>query len=398
MANSKAPPHGHESTDRPHDHGGVDTEPLDEWPDGNVISAKVDTSHIEVVFDSGRLRLHHLWLRDNCACLECRIAQTGERRYHLGSAPRRPRPISAAPEDGRCRIVWDDGHHTLVDAHMVAHVADRTRRSNPRPQRWDSNGIQRFPLGEVTSDHRVELQLLDTFQRAGAIVLTGVPTTSGTVADVLTQLGAPPRPNTFGLVHDVTVDPMGYNIAHTNEAVPPHNDFASYTDPPSGQALHMLANTTTGGESVLVDGFAALDELAELHPLAMTTLASVHVAFREWEADHESWCRAPLVRMGADGRPAALRYSNQLMEPLDPRNPSTDAFYEAYFSLSQLITAERHQRRFRLDSGEMILLDARRVLHARDSFDASSGRRHLQDAYFDTDDLAGRAAILRGQR
>ena len=46
------------------------------------------------------------------------------------------------------------------------------------------------------------------------------------------------------------VDVAGYNVAHTSMSLPPHNDFASYSWPPSVQALHMLANETPGGESL----------------------------------------------------------------------------------------------------------------------------------------------------
>ena len=55
-------------------------------------------------------------------------------------------------------------------------------------------------------------------------------------------------------IHNVKVDPKGYNVAHTNLDLPPHNDFASIP-PPSVQALHMLANEArVGGQPFLMAG------------------------------------------------------------------------------------------------------------------------------------------------
>ena len=39
----------------------------------------------------------------------------------------------------------------------------------------------------------------------------------------------PVREVLFERIHNVKVDPRGYNVAHTSLALPPHNDFASYS-------------------------------------------------------------------------------------------------------------------------------------------------------------------------
>ena len=66
-------------------------------------------------------------------------------------------------------------------------------------------------------------------------------------------------------IHNVSIDGHVYNIAYFLE-VPPHNDFTSYTWPPSVQALHMLVNDCKGGESMIVDGYSVLNDLKEEHP------------------------------------------------------------------------------------------------------------------------------------
>jgi gamma-butyrobetaine dioxygenase len=56
---------------------------------------------------------------------------------------------------------------------------------------------------------------------------------------------------------------------------------------------------------------------------------------------------------------------------------------------------ERFRVLFRLGAGDMSTFDNRRVLHARSAFDPTSGDRHLQGCYIDTDELLSRIRVLR---
>ena len=204
------------------------------------------------------------------------------------------------------------------------------------------------------------------------------------------------RDTPFDRLHDVHFRADGYNVAHTDEPLPPHNDFASYSWPPSGQLIHMLVNEVTGGDWVNVDGFRVLDELQRTHPHALATLARVPVAFREHSETAESWTRAPLVRVDGHGNIIGLRFSNQLMQPLAPTDPDVEAFYDAYHLLARAIADPAHQIEFRGHAGDMQFVHTHRILHARRGFDHTTGARHLQDTYFDFDDAAALAALRSG--
>lgn len=39
----------------------------------------IGEDHLEYDSDGVTRRLHHVWLRDNCGCAECRVDSTGER-------------------------------------------------------------------------------------------------------------------------------------------------------------------------------------------------------------------------------------------------------------------------------------------------------------------------------
>ncbi len=101
-----------------------------------------------------------------------------------------------------------------------------------------------------------------------------------------------------------------------------------------------------------------------------------------------------MVRCDLDGNIVALRFSNQLMQTLDPELPGITAFYRAYRALCELVTDDAFKARFRLDGGDILIVAGHRVLHGRDAFDAA-GRRHLQDAYFEHDNVRNHLEVLK---
>lgn len=100
----------------------------------------------------------------------------------------------------------------------------------------------------------------------------------------------------FERIHNVSLDGHVYNIAHTSLEVPPHNDFASYSWPPSVQALHMLANDCDGGESMIVDGFSVLMDLKKTTPI-FDILTTFPIPFREFDETNETYAEEPIVRV-----------------------------------------------------------------------------------------------------
>jgi gamma-butyrobetaine dioxygenase len=212
----------------------------------------------------------------------------------------------------------------------------------------------------------------------------------------LESVGITLRDSSLGLIFDVKLDPAGYNIAFTAEEVPPHNDNAQYSQPPSGQVLAMLVNDAQGGDSVIVDGWAVLDTLNREHPEAIDVLARVEVGFRQYSVEADAFTRAPLVVRDRLGRFIHLRFSNQLMQPLAYDDVDLAAWYQAYRLLGTAIADPANHMSFRLSAGETLFVNGHRVLHARTAYQPD-GPRHLQDVYFDVDDVFGHLARMSGE-
>ena len=260
--------------------------------------------------------------------------QTTEKRFHLFRVPRdlRPRTVSiegAGSEDEAISIAWPDGHRTRYRSSEIRGLLSRPRFE---PRYWDG-GFQprRFDYQRFLASDGTAAELIEEL-RTGVCVLVDAPTEPDSSEQLATRLG-PIREVVFERIHNVMVDPKGYSIAHTGLAVAPHNDFTSYTWPPSVQALHMLVNECEGGESCVVDGI----------PLSEPRLAD---------------------------------------------------FYAAYHELSGRINAASAQASFRLEGGQILLCAGHRVLHGRTAL-RSDGRRHLQDAYFEHDNARNHLRLLR---
>ena len=67
-------------------------------------------------------------------------------------------------------------------------------------------------------------------------------------------------------------------------------------------------------------------------------------------------------------------------------------FYKALFKFRTMLESEESQFRFRLQRGDLLLLDNERVLHGR--IGRSVGVRHLQGCYADRDGLLSTLRVL----
>ncbi len=353
------------------------------------------------VWSSGeQTDLPYLWLRDNCGCSECRVAQTTEKRFHLFSVPSDLRPLEVGigrdgSGDEAISIAWPDGHRTRYRSSEI-----RGLLSLPRFElrHWDG-GFQpgRFDFQRFLASDRAAAELIEEFLRTGVCVLVDAPTEPDSSEQLTARLG-PIREVLFERIHNVKVDPKGYNIAHTGLAVAPHNDFTSYTWPPNVQALHMLVNECEGGESVVVDGFGLLSGLRADHPDKFDVLCSVPVPFRIFSAEYECYSVKPMIELDHEGEIGMVRFNTAQMQAVPLSEPRLADFYAAYHELSRRVNSSSAQVTFRLEGGQILLCAGHRVLHGRTAL-RSTAPRHLQDAYFEHDNVRNHLRWLRlGER
>lgn len=357
--------------------------------------------YLEVGLGEDVARFHYVWLRDNCWCAECRVAQTRERHLFTAFIPPDIAPVSATTDaDGTLRVTWTDQHRSTYSAawlrrHDYSAHARAGRRHEPRL--WDATleSVPTFEHDAVVGSYEDQLAYLEAVRDYGVALVRHTPSIPGEVERFAQRVGHV-RETAFERVHNVRHDPTGYSVAHTPEELWPHTDLPSYHWPPSIQLLHFLVNEADGGESTLTDGWSVLADLRAEDPDAFDLLCRVPVTFQVFSDDEDTCATSPLVRLDTDGRVQTFRFSNHLVQPLETRFEDVEAFYAAYRKLGLMIASGRYRTAFRTESGDLLTVHGHRVLHGRRSFDPASGARHLQDVYMEYDDLMARRRVLLG--
>ena len=160
------------------------------------------------------------------------------------------------------------------------------------------------------------------------------------------------------------------------------------------QLLHCLESTAVGGENFLVDGWRVAEEVRAANPAGFALLVGRGVTFRYSDATADLSTTATIVELDSDGAVRGVRFNPRSMQ--QPSMPADDLgpWYDAYLLFSRLVAEPRFQIRFRLDPGDLFVVDNRRVLHGRTAFEPTSGTRHLQGCYADVDGLRSTIAVL----
>ena len=359
---------------------------------------------LELVAGGRALRFPAVWLRDNCPCPECLDPGTGQKRFDITDLPN-GLGITLVEDAGESVLVtFGPDQHTSVfwRAWLAGHAldgdggSDGDGRTEDDKQLWlpaDLAGLPALSWSGYLAGGKVKA--LAAVLRLGFVLLRDVPAEPGTVLDVAASFGYV-RETNYGRLFDVRVEPAPGNLAYTSEAVRPHTDNP-YRDPaPTVQLLHCLRAAGEGGDTGLVDGFAAAAELRATDAESFATLARTPVSFGYVDKETELRASLPLIQLSPRGRVRGIRLNNRSMRPLRRPYAEVTAFYAAYRRWSELLARPERQLSLRLAPGDCLVFDNTRVLHARTAFAMSAGSpgRHLQGCYADLDGLASTLAVL----
>jgi gamma-butyrobetaine dioxygenase len=362
---------------------------------------------LEVTWSDGRISpFHHLWLRDNCPCPVCVFPVTREQMFEIADAPDDLQLLDASIEEaGALQLGWSDGHASLFDPGWLrAHAYDPKSRDErasqrARPHVWRSEmneQLARFDYKEVMTSDRALADWLRALRDHGLTQIHNAPTAQGSL-DGLARRVAFIRESSFGVMFEVKSKVDADSNAYTAFNLPLHTDLPTRELQPGVQFLYCLRNDALGGESRFVDGFAVAEELRRLAPDSFDLLTRTGVEFRNKSARHDYRYKAPIIALSEDGSYREIRIANFLRAPFDVAPEVMPQFYEAYGLFIRLTRAPHLQVTRRLEAGQVWVFDNRRVLHARDAFDPTSGDRHFQGCYLDRDELLSRLYGLERQ-
>jgi gamma-butyrobetaine dioxygenase len=367
-------------------------------PQPGIAAATLDDSVVTISFgDRTTVALHTLALRDACACSACRLP-SGQRLFesHLALPGLRALSAEVTPE-GRLEVVFSDGHRTLVSPTAAREEADAATLGARRSREitlWGAElkSLPRASYAAVIADERVFRNWLGAVAELGFAILESAPIEPGTVAGIA-ELFSPVRVTNYGRVFDVAVRVGADNLADSSLGLSLHTDNPYRQPQPTLQLLHCLSSSAAGGDTMLSDGFRAVETMRRLDPEALVLLATQPVRYAYSTQDAELRADVPIVALDPTGGVIELRINNRSKgTPVGPP-ARIERWYDAYVELHRLLAADDAVVTFRLSPGDVAVFDNGRVLHGRTAF-SDVGERRLQGCYADRDALLSRLALL----
>jgi gamma-butyrobetaine dioxygenase len=295
----------------------------------------------------------------------------------------------------RLAVEWNDGHSSEYEASwLTANSYDPPPPPAVPTQTWRAGFVPpNAQFADVMADDNALAVWLQQIVEHGVTIVRNTPTEQGTVVRLAERI-AHIRNSNFGPIWNVASKPDADTLAYTSHTLTLHNDLVSREMMPGVQFLHCLVFEATGGDSVLVDGYACAEHLRTTDPDAFALLTTVPVPHRYASPTTDVRYASPMIKLDRSGRVVEIRYSNALLAPFDVDGDRMLSLYRAVRSFTALMRAPEFAISLRLQPGDAMAFDNYRVLHGRTAFDPSSGARHLQGTYIDRDDLLSRLRVL----
>ncbi|CAG8948238.1 unnamed protein product [Penicillium salamii] len=365
---------------------------------------------------------------ENCQCPKCIHPDTKQRASDTFAIPLKVKANSVEHKETGLEISWSDNHtgfypYEWLHPHTQNKHGDRLEQNRLKPARNTAPGPRTFnpvpasdqspriSYDEVMSDDKrlsVWLQLIWT---RGFCFVDGVPTTPEATKGLIERI-AFIRHTHYGGFWDFTADLTFKDTAYTNEFLGAHTDNTYFTDPARLQLFHLLSHTDgSGGENLLVDGFAAAaqlrsenpthyDELVRhrhpwhasgnddscIQPSAQAPVFSVHPDLdKMYQIRWNDYDRAPKVNWSAEEQLAwyrAARHYNEILQSREmwQKLEPGSALSESCFHVSVVST------------NICQVFDNWRMLHGRSQF---TGKRRMCGGYINNDDYISRLRMLK---
>ncbi|KAG8468398.1 hypothetical protein KFE25_013481 [Diacronema lutheri] len=364
---------------------------------------------LDVGFADGLVgQFHALWLHDNCPS---RRGATNQKTHATADTPVGASIAAARAEDEGARVSVDwagsAGARSVYDAAWLHQHAFRLPDEPPRalahapPSAREP--LPRLAYRDVLSSDATLFAWVRHLAEEGVCILEGAPDSPDSVCTAAERI-APVQETIYGRAWAVVDSSAGaINVAYTSVALPLHMDLAYYESPPGLQLLHCrrFDEQVTGGESVLLDAFEAAMAFAAIAPSHFAALATIPATFvKEHFARERPVCmryRRPHFALNGRKELTAVFWSPPFDGPLYAPPADVPVYYAANRSFDAFLNERVGERGWtlRLQPGEIITFNNRRILHGRNAFEANGGVRALQGCYVNIDDFSSRYATLR---
>lgn len=359
-------------------------------------TASAEAGGLRLDLDGQQTLVSWRWVLDHCEDPASFNAETRQRRVNVLGDEAIGAPQGIDVRRDRIALRWPgENERWLAISTVAALLSPEPAASSTSPALWGDASqvaLQVHEVADVLADDEALRGWVQDLQVYGVGKLSGFSGDTDDVDTLVQRIGYP-RSTIFGSVWRLASDETAHDdTAYTQEFLGPHTDGTYSHDAPGLQIFCCVERSGTGGESILVDGFAIADELRRDHPEDFETLATIDVPAHYIESGVELRAARPVLRRGSDGEVVQVSYNNYDRSPMLLSPPELmDAFYAAYGRFDQLVNDPQRRLTIGLEPGDVLAMDNWRVLHGRNAY---SGPRTFIGCYLNHEDFESRCRIL----
>ena len=360
---------------------------------------------LKIIWNDGKIsKFHFIWLRDNCSSNVHPDAR--QKIFNIIDVSENIHPKKFyINKNGNLDIEWSEGnHHSSYDSkwlkkHCYTQINKKKYKSPYKL--WDSK-FQKY-LNKIKIEYKDIMQSdealikwLELLIKYGISIVKNSPIEKKSAFKILNRISHI-RETFFKTPFEVINIPKPNNAAYTSAGLFNHTDLPYFEYAPGYQFLHCLINEAKGGNSSVVDGYDVAEYIKKKHPNIFNQLNSTSVKFKDndYTQNKIRIIHSPIITLDKNKDYSDIRFNISAVGAFDIHPNRMKKYYLAYRKFASLIHDKKFTVNFRLQAGDILSFDNRRVLHGRTAFDPNSGRRHLQGYYMDRDETIGRLNFLK---
>ncbi len=350
---------------------------------------------IFVSFYKKNIELHPLWLRERVNNQGLLDQNTGQRLYDPSDLNQALRIRKALLNNKNLRVKFSDGIESDFEIKDLIKEINKNL-PNKNISLWNSN-IKKKPITKYKSNlfnDRKGYYCLEKFYKYGFLIIKKTPIKKNFIIKFAHSIGNV-RATNFGILFNVQSVRKASDLAYTPHSLSAHTDNPYRKPIPGIQILHCIKNDSTGGNSTLTDGFAVAEYLRKRHKNIFKLLSSVKIRFTYMGKNTylENW--GETIELNKNGSLKKVRLSPRLDYVPILKKELLNKFYKARSFFIKLCNSKKFMIEFKLEPGDMILMNNYRTLHGRTSYNLKVGERHLQGCYVDHDSAESKMNFLK---
>ena len=360
---------------------------------------KIELKNNKIFFENQgqKKEIHPFWLRERVNDESFIDVGTQQRLFDPTKLEEDIKINSLNLSDQFLEITFNDGAYTkFAVQNILREFSNEDEIKKIKKVKWDSSftSFKNFKFEDNFFNEKVMYDALIDFYKFGFVIFKDVPTKNNFITNFANSIGSIRRTN-FGEFFNVKSKPNPNDLAYTSLALAPHTDNPYRNPVPCIQMLHCIENEVNGGLSTLVDGYTVTEKLKRDFWDYYNILTDVKVRFQfiDQSVILEDW--AEMIQLNEKGEFKQVRFSPRLdFVPLMEKN-KLELFYSARKKISELYNSDQYKIEFRLNPGDLLMMDNYRLLHGRTSYDTNQGNRFLQGCYIDYDSSEGKLKHLK---